>query len=118
MEYEYSMQKVFNQTVQVEDRGNCCLECESADGGFYYLRTQSVAGFTYVLKFGPVEPDLDFLDGDFSLEYRKIKYNEKGIDREIVNFINDYKKAIVNVAEVEHDEALEHVPEKFVFIPA
>lgn len=117
MLYDYNMQKLFTQTVEVDDSGNCCLECETPDGDFYYLKTQSIMGMVYCLKFGPIMPDLDVLDSDFCLEYRKFKYSQKSIDKEINGFINDPKKGITEVRNTDEMTIMNAIPERTLFIP-
>lgn len=116
--YDYHMTKVFTDSVVVDDAGNCSLECTNEEGEFYYIKMQACEGFVYCMKFGPVCPDLDFLDGDYSFEYRKFKYSIKGVDKEIKGFINDPKKQITSVVVVDEDTVLNAIPGKEVFIPA
>lgn len=122
MTYEYNMEKVYTKAVDIEDPGNCCIECSSPDGSCYYLRTQSVMGFVYVLKFGPLLPDLDVLDPDiknpFELVYKQIKYSEKSIDTEIKGYINDPKKVIKDITEIDEQELLSKIPEGHMYIAA
>jgi hypothetical protein len=67
-------------------------------------------GKTSILKFGPVCPDIEILQDDFSVNYKKINYKENVICREIDKFINDFKKEINNIEEVTEYEAWQDFP--------
>lgn len=114
--YDYHMQKVFANSVVVDDGGNCCLECENPEGDTWYIRLKSIMGFVYALKFGPVCPDLTEIDWDYAMEYRKFKYSDKSVDKEITGFINDPKKGITEVHVVDEQTLLDAIPDKIAFI--
>ncbi len=105
MIFEYSVQKTFNETIDVVDIGNTALRCQGKKLDFYYIILKTVMGKTSILKFGPVMPDADVLFNDFSVMYKKIDYKENLIEKEVDKFINDYKKEIVHVEEVTEYEA-------------
>jgi hypothetical protein len=110
MIFEFSVQKTFNQSIDVVDIGNTTLRCCNQRGDCYYLLTKTVFGKTSIVKFGPVCPDLDTLLDDFTVNYRKIDYKEAAIYKEIDKFINDFKKSIEAVEEVTDFEAWQDFP--------
>ena len=105
MIFEYSVQKTFNESIDVVDIGNTALRCHGAKLDFYYIILKTVMGKTSILKFGPVMPDIDVLFNDFTVSYKKIDYKENAIEKEVDKFINDYKKGITLVEEVTEYEA-------------
>ena len=105
MIFEYSVQKTFNETIDVVDIGNTALRCQGKKLDFYYIILKTVMGKTSILKFGPVMPDADVLFNDFSVTYKKIDYKENLIEKEVDKFINDYKKDIIMVDEITEYEA-------------
>jgi hypothetical protein len=111
MIFEYSVQKTFNEMIDVVDIGNTALRCTSAKGGLHYIILKTIMGKTSIIKFGPVEPDLEILLDDFSVEYSKIDYKESKIFKEVNNFINDFKKSISSVEEITEYEAWQDFPE-------
>ena len=110
MVFEFSIQKTFNQSIDVVDVGNTALKCVNKRMDNYYIITRTVYGKTSVLKFGPVCPDLEVLVDDFSLSYKKIDYKEAALFKEIDKFLNDFKKEIDAVEEVTEFEAWEDFP--------
>ena len=110
MIFEYSVQKTFNETIDVVDIGNTALRCQGKKLDFYYIILKTVMGKTSILKFGPVTPDIDMLFTDFTVSYKKIDYKENLIEKEVDKFINDYKKDISLVEEITEYEAWQDFP--------
>lgn len=104
MVFEYSIQKTFNETIDVVDIGNTALKCHGAKLD-YYIILKTVMGKTHIMKFGPIEPDIDMLFNDFSIQYKKIDYNETAISKEVNKFINDFRKEIILIEEITEHEA-------------
>jgi hypothetical protein len=116
MVFEYSVQRTFNESIDVVDIGNTALRCHGAKLDFYYIILKTIMGKTHILKFGPVMPDVDMLFNDFSVVYKKIDYKENLISTEVNKFINDYKKEITLVEEItEYDAWLDfpHIQHQF-----
>ena len=111
MIFEYSVQKTFNESIDVVDIGNTALRCHGSKLDFYYIILKTVMGKTSILKFGPVMPDIDILFNDFTVSYKKIDYKENLIEKEVDKFINDYKKEITLVEEITEYEAWQDFPD-------
>ena len=110
MVFEYSVQKTFNESIDVVDIGNTALRCTGAKLDLYYIILKTIMGKVHIIKFGPVTPDIDILYNDFSVSYKKIDYKENLIEKEVDKFINDYKKEITLVEEVTEYEAWQDFP--------
>ncbi len=110
MVFEYSVQKTFNESIDVVDIGNTALRCTGSKYDEYYIILKTVMGKVSILKFGPIVPDIELLFNDFTVTYKKIDYKENLIEKEVDKFINDYKKEIVNVEEVTEYEAWQAFP--------
>ena len=110
MIFEYSVQKTFNETIDVLDIGNTALRCHGRKLDFYYIILKTVMGKTHIMKFGPVTPDIDILTNDFTVSYKKMDYKENLIEKEVDKFINDYKKDITLVEEITEYEAWQDFP--------
>ena len=111
MIFEYSVQKTFNESIDVVDIGNTALRCHGSKLDFYYIILKTVMGKTNIIKFGPVMPDIDVLFNDFTVSYKKIDYKENLIEKEVDKFINDYKKEITLVEEITEYEAWQDFPD-------
>lgn len=110
MVFEYSVQKTFNESIDVVDIGDTALRCTGNRLDEYYIIIKTVMGKVSIIKFGPVVPDIDALFNDFSVVYKKIDYKENLIIKEVDKFINDYKKEIVKVEEITEHEAWQAFP--------
>lgn len=112
MIFEYSVQRTFNEAIDVVDIGNTALRCKGGKLGldYYYVILKTVMGKVSILKFGPICPDTDVLLSDFTVEYKKIDYKEAAIYKEVNKFINDFKKEINLVEEVTEYEAWQDFP--------
>lgn len=111
MIFEFSVQKTFNQSIDVVNVGNTALRCVNKQMDSFYIITKTVYGKTSILKFGPVCPDIDVLLNDFVVSYKKIDYKEAALFKEIDKFLNDFKKEIDTVEEVTDFEAWEDFPQ-------
>lgn len=110
MVLEYSIQKTFNETIDITDIGNTALKCIGSTHDEYYIILKTIMGKVSILKFGPVCPDLEVLINDFSVNYKKIDYKETTIFKEIDKFINDFRKEITSVEEITEYEAWQAFP--------
>ena len=111
MIFEYSVQRTFNEAIDVVDIGNTALRCTNSRFDNYYIILKTIMGKTSILKFGPICPDVEVLLNDFSVSYKKIDYKEGAISKEIDKFINDFKKEITSIEEVTEYEAWKDFPE-------
>jgi hypothetical protein len=110
MIFEFSVQKTFNQSIDIVDMGNTALRCTNRLLDNYYLIIKTIMGKTHFLKFGPVCPDVEILLEDFSVSYKKIDYKESAVYKEIDKFINDFKKDIDTIEEITEYEAWQDFP--------
>lgn len=110
MIFEFSVQKTFNESIDVVDMGNTALRCTNRQLDNYYIIVKTIMGKTHFIKFGPVCSEIDTLLEDFSVEYKKIDYKESQVYKEIDKFINDFKKRIEVVEEVTEYEAWQDFP--------
>jgi hypothetical protein len=117
MLFDYSATRTFNQTLQIDDIGNCAIRGEGSyrDGrcifsGDYYLLVKTIMGKTTIIKWGPLQPDLLALPNTFKLEIKTTPYKEPIIAKEIQSFINDGLKGIHNAEELLPEEAVEYLP--------
>ena len=100
--FNYDGTAQFNEEIEVEDIGNCCVRASNGEWCTFYLIIKTIRGQSYCLEYGPVVPDLPLLPKNFYVNYSIIKFNEKTLYKKIFGFLNDPKKQIVD-AEVEED---------------
>ncbi len=110
MIFEYSVQKTFNESIDVVDIGNTALKCVGSKYDEYYIILKTVMGKVSIIKFGPVTPDIEVLINDFAVSYKKIDYKKTAIHKEVDKFINDFRKEITAIEEVTEYEAWQAFP--------
>ena len=117
MLFDYSATRTFNQTLQIDDIGNCAIRGEGSfrDGravfsGDYYMVVKTIMGKTTFIKWGPLMPDFVALPNTFKLEVKTAAYKEATVAKEIQSFINDGLKGIQEAEEILPEEALEFLP--------
>lgn len=107
---EYSVQRTFDESIDIVDIGNTALRCVGSKLDEYYIILKTIMGKVSIIKFGPVLPDIEILQNDFSVNYKKIDYKEPAIFKEIDKFINDFRKEITSVEEITEYEAWQAFP--------
>lgn len=115
--FEYNLQKVFMNSVDVAEIGDTALRCENSKGFEYYVYTSTYLGKTSILKFGPKIPGCPVLPEAFDLSFKRIDYKEATIIREIDKFINDGRHFIINITEVLPADVLAELPDATSFSP-
>lgn len=110
MIFDYAPQEMFTKQLDLVDPGNTAIRGNDARGSDYYMILKTIMGKTAILKFGPVLADSNILIEDFDASFKKLDYNERKIGREINNFLNDYKKQIIDVQEILVEEVFNFFP--------
>ena len=117
---DYSVQRTFDETLVLEDAGNCAILChgEFRDGkvpvpGDFYMIIKTIMGITTLVKWGPIMPGLPELPGSFSLEIKRMNYKELAIKKDITQFINDPAKGITAAEVIDEDKAFEALPKDY-----
>ena len=117
---DYNRQNVFMNSLNVVDPGNACIVGYGVNLDKYYILTKTIAGKVHVLKIGPVlAADLaaagagsnDILLEDFEVSYKKMKYNEKTLSKEISGYLNDPHSCITEAEETVNEEAYQAIPQ-------
>lgn len=97
--YEYMPNVTFMDSINIENIGECCLECYNDLGEGYYLWITTSLGMTKVLQYGP---ETDGITPAYcSYSFQQFQYNEVKIDKLINRFITDPKKVITQIQQVD-----------------
>lgn len=105
MNFEFDNQMTPQNNIDIEDIGQCCLECSNEEGYYYYIIIRTSMGITSIATCGPVVPDLEQLPNGYSTYLKKIEYREDKIAKEIKYFLND-KKKINQATEISFEDAI------------
>ena len=89
MIFEFKPEMCYMEQLDVEDIGNVCIRATSEHELEYYIITKTILGKTFILKFGPILPDLQALWSGVSVNFNKIDYKEGKIIKEISTMLNN-----------------------------
>lgn len=105
--YEYLPNTTFQDSINIENIGECCLACYNDLGEVYYIWVTTSLGVTKILQYGPY---LDGLSPSYcSYLFQEFQYNERKIDKQISKFILDPKKAISQIVQVDPGDIVDNL---------
>ena len=105
MTFEYMMRTVVDASIEIDDPGNCALRANNDSGEEFYLIVKTELGWTEMLTFGPIIPDISQLPRSSSCNYSRIEYSEYKINSAIQKFLNNPYSKITQVMVVDKEEA-------------
>lgn len=103
MVFDYFRTITALDSITIDDIGNTCINAINDNAEEWFLVVHTYEGWTEIKEFGPLIVDTNDLPTYF--EYRKYAYefNEKKLGTTIDKFINNPKRMITQVSEVEKD---------------
>ena len=96
--------------IEIDNIGECVVSVNNDFGEFWFLMITTKLGWTDLIDYGPVVPDMDVLSPNFSINYSRFEFNQQKIEKLIDKFLNNPKRAITQ-AEV---TTIENICELFV----
>ena len=104
----YLPESSFLASVEVDDVGEVALILYNDVGQEWYLLHTTHFGWTKTYTFGPLLPDDDTLRlKSFSFQYSEIEYSESKLVKNLERFIQDPKKMITQVFEIDKETVLD-----------
>lgn len=99
--FEYMYETVSRDSVEIEDIGNCALECFNDQGEAYYLIVNTKIGQTEIIEFGPYDATSSeqIVRTKFNFKYKRIDYDDYKVKNAIDTFITDKYKKVTQVIE-------------------
>lgn len=104
MEFGYGYQTTGGNVLELEDAYNTDLKLTTYNEEEYYLITRTKHGYTSLLTLGPIPLEGEYLGKFSSMNYKKFASSSQKIRKEIDSYINDAKKAVQLVEEIDHEE--------------
>ena len=102
-DYDYQLKPL--NCIDVEDIGQCQLKMYNDIGFFWLLQIKTELGDSFIKCFGPIHCDIDnYFPEGFNFEFTKMSYNEKKLSGIIDRYINDHKRMITQVEEIDEEE--------------
>ena len=105
MQFDYKKTITLSESVEIEDIGEFAIECSDFDNLYYYMIVTTYLGYTHILTYGPIIPDIDKIPSGYNVYYKCITFKEESLIKEINKFITDTKKDIVRVEVVNKKDA-------------
>ena len=107
MTFDYLERVVVEAQLDVENIGQCVLQANNDVGEEFYLIIVTELGWTEVLEYGPIVPDLELLPATYNISYNRIEYNQGKLERIIDKFLNNPKRMITQAKVTELEEISE-----------
>lgn len=104
-EFEYLAKVVVENSIVVEDIGECAIEANNDLGQTWCLIIKTELGLTEVFEVGPFFPDIYELPKNCNWSYKRIDYSENQLSKIIDKFLNDSYRGITQAKEIDMEEA-------------
>ena len=109
MHFDYMARVVVDDSIDIDDIGNCCVQANNDRGQTFYLLIKTKLGWTEIVEYGPIEIDKVELPYKVYYSYVKQEYNERKIASRIDKFLNDSSAGITQAMLIDEDEARIHI---------
>lgn len=102
--FEYLRVQTALDSITVENIGNVILKANNDQEFEWYIQISTDLGWTTVKEFGPWFRDPEIAKRSFRYTIEVKEYNEKNICKRINTFLNDPKREITQVVEIDEYE--------------
>lgn len=103
MNFEYLKTESYMDSIEIDRIGQCSIEARNDLGECFYLHIETDLGWVMITKFGPIQEGIG-IRNTFNLIHFEQDYDEKKLHKIIRDFINDPKRIITQVDELEYDD--------------
>lgn len=104
MTFDYMERVVVEGQLDVENIGECIIQANNDFGEIFLLMIRTELGWTQVIDYGPLVPDIELLSPNFKILYNRFEFNQQKIEKLIDRFLNDPKKEITQARVVDVTE--------------
>ena len=101
MIFDYLRTTTALDTIDIVDIGNCAINAMNDDAEEWFLIIDTNEGWTKIREFGPIVVDENKLRNYFSYDCYASDFAEKKLRTRIDKFLNNPKRMITQVYEVE-----------------
>lgn len=90
-------------SLTVQEPGQCLIECSNDAGQFWYLYIKSIYGECFIYEFGPTLGDA--IDPkSFNFNYYRMPYSDTRLESVLSKFLNNSKRVITQAREITEEE--------------
>ena len=105
MHFDYMIQTVVGDSIDIDDVGNTALQMSNDVGEFWFMIISTELGWSKIFEFGPIVPDIEELPKYCSMQYREIQYDVRKLNSIIDKSLNAINRNITQVCEIPKEEA-------------
>lgn len=109
MTFEYMARIVVDATIDVDDIGNFAIRANNDECEEYYIAVKTVLGWTEIVVFGPIVPDIEQLPKSSSCTYNRFEFNEFKITKAVDKFLNNQYAKITQAQCISVEEAKKNI---------
>lgn len=106
MLFEFNNQLVAQSALEINDSGNCAIECKNDEDQYFYIIIKTTYGTTTIVFYGPLFPDFHELPNDYTTNLSRMVYNQAKLEKNINFILNNKSYKITSAKEVSMEEAL------------
>ena len=109
MQLEYFYTQQATGVIEIENIGNVALSLTNDTYHEYIAIISTEFGVSEVILCGPFFIDIEELPAKVTLSYQRLDFNESKLFKILDNFVNDGKKCITQVTEIDLANAKETI---------
>lgn len=95
MQFDFANELKATNFIDIDNIGNFALEAiNEEDGFYYYLLVKTALGAATIIHYGPIVPDVTRLPDNYSINFERLKFNDKKMALWINKWLNDKVKHI------------------------
>lgn len=94
MHFDYFATVKKQESIDIEDIGNCALEVYNDLGFEWLLIIKTHDGMTEAIEYGPLIPDIERPPANVGYSYSRFEFKEGKIYKKIDKFLNEGGKGI------------------------
>ena len=104
MTFDYLERVVVEGQLDVDNIGDCVIQGNNDFGELFFLIIKTELGWTEVLEYAPIIPDIQLLPINYQINYSRFEYNQGKLARLIDKFLNNPKRVITQAKVITIDE--------------
>lgn len=102
MKYDYNIETIAHNSIEIESPENCCLKCTYVDGTYSYLVIVSALGFTEVITYDKMNRGSPIIPAKVIYQYQRFVTNINRVDSTIDKFVNSDDNVIISTTTLEN----------------
>ena len=102
MKYNYNIETIAHNSIEIERPENCCLKCTYVDGTDSYLVILTTLGTTEVITYDKMNRTSHIMPKKVNYQYQQFESNFNKVDSIIDKFVNSDDNVIISTTTLEN----------------